>query len=65
MPDSHRTEPEQGGQDVEQVEQALREKGILVRNMRGKPVIDGSFRLSIGTLEQMQQFMRAFAEVIG
>ena len=49
----------------EQVEQALREKGILVRNMRGKPVIDGSFRLSIGTLEQMQQFMQAFAEVIG
>ena len=48
----------------ESVESALRAKGILVRNMRGKPVIDGSFRLSIGTLEQMHQFMQAFAEVI-
>ncbi len=48
----------------EQVEQALRERGILVRNMQGKPVIDGSFRLSIGTLEQMQQFMQAFTEVL-
>ena len=46
------------------VESALREKGILVRNMRGKRVIDGSFRLSLGTLEQMQRFMQAFAEVI-
>ena len=46
------------------VESALREKGILVRNMRGKPVIDGSFRLSLGTLEQMQRFMQAFAEAI-
>ena len=46
------------------VESRLREQGILVRNMRDKPVIDGSFRLSIGTPEQMQRFMQVFAEVI-
>ena len=51
-------------QNQSAVEQALRERGILVRNMQGKPVIDGSFRLSIGTLEQMQQFMQAFTEVL-
>lgn len=50
--------------ECEQIEQALRERGILVRNMQGKAVIDGSFRLSIGTLEQMQQFMQTFAEVL-
>ena len=50
--------------ECEAVESALREQGILVRNMRGKPVIDGSFRLSLGTLEQMQRFMQAFAEAI-
>ena len=50
--------------ECEVVENALREQGILVRNMRGKPVIDSSFRLSLGTLEQMQRFMRAFTEVI-
>ena len=50
--------------ECELVESALREKGILVRNMRGKPVIDGSFRLSIGTFEQMQQFMQVFGEAI-
>jgi len=38
----------------------LRERGILVRSMAGKPVIDGSFRLTIGTPEQMQRFMAAF-----
>jgi histidinol-phosphate aminotransferase len=43
--------------------QALRAHGILVRSMAKKPVIDGSFRLTIGTREQMQRFMTAFAEV--
>ena len=33
--------------------------------MAKKPVIDGSFRLSIGTREEMRQFVTAFAEVIG
>ena len=46
------------------VEDELRERGILVRSMRGKPVIDGSFRLSIGTLDQMRRFVREFGAVL-
>ena len=46
--------------DVTGVVRKLRERGILVRSMAGKPVIDGSFRLTIGTPEQMQRFMAAF-----
>jgi histidinol-phosphate aminotransferase len=47
------------------VEAELRARGILVRSMAGKPVIDGSFRLSIGTREQMQQFLAAFESIVG
>jgi histidinol-phosphate aminotransferase len=47
--------------DVEGVVRKLRDRGLLVRSMAGKPVIDGSFRLTIGTPEQMQRFMTAFA----
>ena len=42
------------------VEAELRQAGILVRSMAGKPLIDGSLRVSIGTQEQMQQFWRAY-----
>jgi histidinol-phosphate aminotransferase len=47
--------------DAEGIVQALRGRGILVRSMAGKPVIDGSFRLTIGTPAQMQRFMTAFS----
>jgi histidinol-phosphate aminotransferase len=50
--------------DVERVVQALREHGILVRSMTGKPVIGGSFRLTIGTRPNMQRFMLAFEETL-
>lgn len=50
--------------DCDQVVQALRERGILVRSMTGKAVIDGSFRLTIGTRPNMQRFMLAFEEAI-
>jgi len=43
-----------------EVDQALREAGILVRSMAGKPLIDGSLRVSLGTLEQMGRFWDAF-----
>jgi len=43
------------------VERRLREAGILVRSMAGKPLIDGSLRVSIGTSEQMQRFWQAFS----
>ena len=45
---------------VDAVDAALREAGILVRSMAGKPLIDGCFRVSIGTTSQMQRFMEAF-----
>lgn len=46
------------------VVRALRTEGILVRSMAGKAVIDGSFRLTIGTRPQMQRFINAFRGAI-
>ena len=43
-----------------EVDVELRAAGILVRSMAGKPLIDGCFRVSIGTTSQMQRFMEAF-----
>ena len=48
---------------VAEVEMRLREAGILVRSMAGKPLIDGSFRVSIGTRAQMEQFWEAFRQI--
>jgi histidinol-phosphate aminotransferase len=50
--------------DGEDVVRRLRDEGILVRSMAGKPVIDGSFRLTIGTREQMRRFVSALASVL-
>jgi len=47
------------------VDDALRAAGILVRSMAGKPLIDGCLRVSLGTVEQMQQFWRAYARIEG
>ena len=46
--------------DCEGVVAALRARGILVRSMATKPVIGGSFRLTIGTRADMERFMTAF-----
>ena len=51
--------------DCDSVVEAIRARGILVRSMAEKPVIGGSFRLTIGRREDMQRFMAAFAHVIG
>ena len=51
--------------DPRAVEQALRQAGILVRSMAGKPLIDGSLRVSLGTREQMAQFWRAYGAIEG
>lgn len=51
--------------DCDAVVAAIRARGILVRSMAEKPVIGGSFRLTIGRPEDMQRFMAAFALVIG
>ncbi len=42
------------------VEERLRQAGILVRSMAGKPLIEGSLRVSLGTTEQMQRFWSAY-----
>ena len=42
------------------LKQPAQDAGILVRSMAGKPLIDGCFRVSIGTTSQMQRFMEAF-----
>ena len=46
--------------DPAAVDEALRQAGILVRAMHGKPLIDGSLRVSIGTREQMERFWAAY-----
>jgi histidinol-phosphate aminotransferase len=45
------------------VEAELRRTGILVRSMAGKPLIDGSLRVSLGTTEQMERFWQACARI--
>ncbi|MFZ9569401.1 MAG: pyridoxal phosphate-dependent aminotransferase [Vulcanococcus sp.] len=52
-------------QDPAQLDASLRQAGILVRAMTGKPLIDGSLRVSIGTTAQMQQFWSAYARLEG
>ncbi len=48
---------------VAEVEAELRAAGILVRSMAGKPQIDGSLRVSIGTTEQMQHFWEVYVSL--
>ncbi len=45
------------------VEADLRRAGILVRSMAGKPLIDGSLRVSLGTREQMNRFWEAYRRI--
>jgi histidinol-phosphate aminotransferase len=52
------------GGEVAEVVASLREQGILVRSMAGKPLIDGSFRLSVGSVPQMQRFCSALSSVL-
>ncbi|MDM7952399.1 MAG: histidinol-phosphate transaminase [Cyanobium sp. CZS 25K] len=47
------------------VEADLRRAGILVRSMAGKPLIDGSLRVSLGTSEQMGRFWEAYRRIDG
>jgi histidinol-phosphate aminotransferase len=50
--------------DCDTVVEALRARGILVRSMARKPVIEGSFRLTIGLRRDMERFVDAFASVV-
>jgi len=47
------------------VDEALRQAGVLVRSMAGKPLIDGSLRVSLGTREQMERFWHAYRRCDG
>ena len=49
--------------DAAVVEARLRQAGILVRSMAGKPLVDGSLRVSLGLREQMEQFWAAYAAI--
>ncbi len=46
--------------ESDEIEACLKNDGILVRNMRGKPLIEKSLRVSIGTQTQMQQFWDSY-----
>ena len=47
------------------VEADLRQVGILVRSMAGKPLIDGALRVSLGTTEQMERFWESYRRIDG
>jgi histidinol-phosphate aminotransferase len=51
--------------DPDAVDQELRAAGILVRSMAGKPLIDGSLRVSLGTQEQMEHFWSTYRRLCG
>ncbi len=51
------------GAPAAEVEVELRAAGILVRSMAGKPLIDGSLRVSIGTPAQMERFWQAWCGI--
>ena len=46
--------------DPKEMERCLKEDGILIRNMSNKHLIENSFRVSIGTQNQMQKFWESF-----
>jgi len=48
---------------VAEVDLRLRDAGILVRSMAGKPLIEGALRVSIGTPEQMERFWQAYRRI--
>ncbi len=51
--------------DSSEIESSLKANGILIRNMKNKPLIEGSLRVSIGTKSQMETFWRAFQKAEG
>ncbi len=45
------------------VESSLRNRGILVRTMTGKDLIEGSIRVTIGTISQMKVFWNTYTSI--
>lgn len=50
--------------ECEEIVDNLKREGILVRSMKGKTLIGGSFRLTIGTREQMERFFDVFSRLL-
>ncbi len=48
--------------DPIQFESFLKRQGILIRNMNGKTLLEGSLRVSIGTMKQMQFFWESIVK---
>src|SRR3989339_79161 len=53
----------QFGQRCKEIDERLREKGILVRDRSSDPLLKGYIRISAGTLSQAKQFIRSLKEV--
>ena len=49
--------------DPEKLEKEMRERGILIRNMKNKEYIEGSIRISLGTKNQMKIFWELYKEL--
>ena len=49
--------------EAEKIEYLLKKEGILIRRMKNKYMISESFRLSIGTTEQMKYFWETYKKI--
>ena len=49
--------------DPEKLEKEMRERGVLIRNMKNKEYIEGSIRISLGTKNQMKIFWELYKEL--
>ena len=52
-------------QDPDRLVAALRRRGVLVRPMTGKPLLEGSVRVSIGSCAQMKLFWERYQQCAG
>lgn len=52
------------GDRIHDVVQALKERGILVRNRNSDPLLKGFFRLTIGPRDAMQRFITVFRDIV-
>lgn len=51
-------------ENKKQVYQDLMDKGVLVRNMSGHPLLEDTFRVTVGTTEENNIFLEALKEVL-
>jgi histidinol-phosphate aminotransferase len=53
------------GKKSKEIQDALKEKGILVRDRSSYPLLDGCLRIGIGTKNQVKQLIDALKEILG